>query len=237
MNDKKDLKQKKNIHSGHRERLKEQAALYGIDHWPQHQVLEHLLFFAIPQRDTNEIAHKLIDKYGSLVDVFKASFDSLKEIKGLGDNSAALITLIPKLFRYVENIKVNQKSLTFEHVSQVAQYMIPKFYNVKKEILYVLILDNKQSLISADIVLEGVINRINVDPRVIMEKVMAHNASNIVLCHNHPDGLAAPSYEDIMLTKKIVEILGEFGINVLDHIIVADNEYCSMMEMEYLNYV
>ncbi|MBP0979708.1 MAG: hypothetical protein J6C55_03610 [Oscillospiraceae bacterium] len=228
-------KKDKGLHVGHRERLKKQAVLHGIDNWPEHQVLEYLLFFGIPQRDTNELAHKLINKYGSIIGVLEASYDSLKENKGLGDNVANLITLIPKLFKYIENIKVNKKHLNFSNISQVAQYMTPKFYNVSHEVLYVLSLDNKQKLISSDIVLNGVVNRVNIDQRKIVENVISNNASNIVLCHNHPSGISLPSHDDIVATKKIIEIMNEIGVTVLDHIIIADNEYCSMMEMEYIN--
>lgn len=224
------------LHNGHRERLKKQAILYGIDNWPEHQVLEYLLFFGIPQRDTNELAHRLINRYGSIVSVLEASYDSLKENKGLGDNVASLITLIPQLFKYIENIRVSKKHLNFKSVSQIAQYMTPKFYNVSREVLYVLSLDNKQKLLSADVVLEGVVNRVNVDQRKIVENVIGNNASNIVLCHNHPSGIPAPSHDDIIATKKIIETMNEIGITVLDHIIITDSEYCSMMEMEYLNY-
>lgn len=222
------------LHSGHRERLKQQAVLYGIDNWPEHKVLEYLLFFGIPQRDTNELAHRLINKYGSIVDVLEASYDSLKSNRGMGKNVANLITLIPKLYKYIENIKVNKKYLNFQSISQVAQYMTPKFYNVSNEVLYVLSLDNKQKLISADIVLEGVVNRVNIDKRKIVESVISNNAANIVLCHNHPNGISSPSHDDIITTKKIIETMNEIGVTVLDHIIIADNEYCSMMELEYI---
>ncbi len=227
-------KTERNIHKGHRERFKRQVISSGIDHWPEHQVLEYLLFFGLPQKDTNELAHKLINKYGSLVGVFEATYDSLKEEKGLGDNVASLITLIPKLFKYIENKKVDDKSLVFNRTSQVAQYMTPKFYNVNHEVLYILTFDNKQKLISSDIVLEGVVNRVNVDKRKIVEQVIKDNASNIILCHNHPSGISAPSHDDIIATRKIIEILSEIDVHVIDHIIIADTEYCSMMEMEYL---
>lgn len=226
---------KNNLHNGHRARLKKQVALSGIDNWPEHQVLEYLLFFGIPQKDTNELAHKLINKFGSLVDVFEASADALKKVKGLGDNVASLITFIPWLFRYVENMKINTKETFFNSSVQVAKYMIPKFYNVTRELLYILTLDNKQKLISADIVLEGVINRVNVDYRRIVDILVLNNASNVVLCHNHPSGFAIPSHDDVIATRKIVEFLDKINVAVIDHIIIADREYCSMAELDYLN--
>ena len=222
------------IHKGHRGRLKKQVILNGIDNWPEHQVLEFLLFFGVPQRNTNEIAHNLIATYGSLINVFNASFDSLTKIKGVGNNIATLIILIPKLFRYIENMKVEEKSISFQNSAQVARYMTPKFYNLTHEILYVLAFDNKQKLISADIILEGVVNRINIDNRKIVEAVILNHASNIILCHNHPSGFCAPSYDDIVATKCIIEYLGSMGVTILDHIIISDNEYCSMMDMEYI---
>ena len=193
------------------------------------------MFFGVPQKDTNELAHRLINKYGSLIGVFQASYDSLKEEKGLGDNTASLITLIPMLFKYVETSKFKDRQLTFKDIAQVVQYMIPRFYNVTHEILYILTFDNKQKLIAADVVLEGVVNRVNIDQRKIVEQVIKRNASNIVLCHNHPSGIPLPSHDDIVATRKIIEILGEIDVCVLDHLIIAGDEYCSMTEMEYLS--
>lgn len=225
---------KSNLHIGHRARLKKQAALGGIDNWPEHQVLEYLLFFGVPQKDTNELAHKLIEKFGSIVEVFKASADALKTVNGLGDNAASLITLIPRLFRYMENMKINTREASFKDAAQIAEYMIPKFYNVTNELLYVLTLDNKQKLISADIVLDGVVNRVTVDYRRIVDTVVLNNASSIILCHNHPSGFATPSHDDIVATRKVVEFLEQMNVTVVDHVIIADKEYCSMVEMDYL---
>lgn len=229
-----DKNENKNLHIGHRERLREQAVKQGIDHWPPHQVLEYLLFFGIPQKDTNEIAHRLINEYGSLIDVFNASFESLKKVKGLGNNVASLITFIPQLFKYIENLKVSNQYATFTNTCQIAKYMRSKFYNVSHEILYLLTFDNKQHLLSADIILEGVVDRVNIDKRKIIEKVIFNKASSVVLCHNHPSGLSYPSHDDILATRKIVSFLSEIDVKVLDHIIIADLEYSSLMEMEYL---
>ena len=139
---------RKNIHKGHRERFKKQVTLNGIDSLSEHQVLEYLLFFGLPQKDTNELAHRLIDKYGSLVGVFQATYDSLKEEKGLGDNTASLITLIPMLFKYIEKSRFNDRQLVFKNVAQIVQYMIPRFYNTTHEILYILTFDNRKKLVA-----------------------------------------------------------------------------------------
>lgn len=228
-------KEKNNIHKGHRERLRKQVISFGVDNWAEHQVLEFLLFFALPQKDTNELAHKLIEEYGSIVNVLEAPFESLKDFKGLGNNTASLLNFMPKLFKYVENIRVRDACLKFEHISQVVKYMTPKFYNTYKESLYMLSFDNQQRLISEDIILEGVVNKVNVDQRKIVEIVVKNNASSVIFCHNHPLGLATPSHDDIISTRKIVDFLADIGVKVLDHVIIAGVQACSMRELEYMD--
>lgn len=220
-----------NIHKFHRQRIRKEARDGGISHWSPHKVLEYLLFFGVPQRDTNELAHELISTYGSLEKVFSASHQSLLSVKGVGENVASLIVLVNDLHKYTANLKVSKETLIFKDTKSIAMYMIPKFYNVDKEQLYVMTFDNQQKVISNLIVSEGLVCTSTISPRNVIQLAFQDNATSIVLVHNHPNGIPNPSYDDKVMTAEINDLARKMDVALLDHIIVADDHFCSMRGM------
>lgn len=217
------------MHEGHRMRLKERFLKEGLDSFEQHQVLELLLFFSIPRRDTNEIAHGLLNKYGSLSGVFEAEPKDLANTPGIGDNSALLLSLIPQLSRRYFNDKWRDKP-ELNSSTKAGEYAASLFSGRHYEAFYIICLDSQNRVNYAQLVHEGTINEAPVYPRVIVEAALRHKANSVILAHNHPGGTLNPSKADIEATNRIRTALEAISIKVVDHIIVCGGKYVSFAE-------
>lgn len=219
------------MHSGHRERLKKKFVKYGADSLEAHELLEMLLFYGIPRKDTNELAHKLIDSFGSLPQVFDVPMNSLLQINGIGNSTAILIRLVSKLSRvYAEkNYKVNNKRLT---KTQIEKIILNKFIGRIKEHVVLVLFDTKRNLVFCDIISQGSFGSTRLHIRDIIELALKFNATNAIIAHNHPSGIALPSREDIETTIELKNALKLIEVRLVDHIIVADNDYVSIADSE-----
>lgn len=217
------------VHDGHRERLKARFLEHGIDSFNDLNALELLLFYAIPRRDTNVIAHALLDRFGGLSGVFDASISELTDVPGIGENAALLIKLVPQMVKKKELSKVSDMR-TFHKSSQVAQFLIPRFMEEREELVLVMCLDTRNSLLCCEVLNRGVVNAVDISTRRLAEHALKHKASAVVLAHNHPDGVAMPSREDEVFTAKAQDALRLIGIRMMDHIIVAGKNYFSMRD-------
>lgn len=226
----------KNVHEGHRNRLKERFNEHGIESFEPHNVLELLLFYSIPRKDTNEIAHKLLDAFGSLQGVFDANFNDLIKVDGIKENSATLIKLIPAIARVYATDKYSSSYL-FDKAEKVGDFFLDKYIGEKNEVIYLLLLNNRYEKIDVVKLHEGSVNSAQVSPRKIIDLVVKHNASMIVLAHNHPDGNAFPSMEDINTTVELMTLLERFDVRLLEHYVVSNNEYYTIIHsMESLKH-
>lgn len=217
------------MHEGHRNRLKRRFLEEGLDGFEDHQILELLLFYAIPRRDTNEIAHSLIDKYGSLSGVLEADPKDLTATSGLGENSTVLLTLIPSLARIYLKDRWGVRP-TLNSTARAGEYVLTLCAGRTYEVFYVICLDAQHKVIYPALVHEGTIDQAPVYPRMIVETALRHKAHSIILAHNHPGGSPSPSPQDIEVTKKIRTALESISISVLDHIIAAGERYVSCTE-------
>lgn len=216
-----------NLHEGHRKRMRERFIKSGLDDFAPHNVLEFLLFYSIPRGDTNPIAHRLIDSFGSLSGVFDATPEELMKVKGVGESTAILISMVPQMARkYLED-----KADSFNVMggcSDIGAYLLPKFVGRTNEALMMVSIDNKNKIISCSVVAEGTVDSAKVSRRRVMEEAMKVNATRVILAHNHPRGVAVPSSEDVVMTREIGELFAQVGIELVDHIIIADDDYVSM---------
>lgn len=198
---------------------------------PDHNVLEFLLFYSIPRCDTNELAHRLITAFGSLKRVFEATPEQLMEVEGIGESSALLISSIPALCRrYTES--GNGQKINLTEADEVKKYIISKFYGSRVEEFYVLCLDPLGNLINCCRIGEGYSGRVLVDKRSVVEMALRCKADLVILAHNHPGGVLAPSKEDINLTIELASVLSRIGIRLADHLIVAENDAISLASIE-----
>lgn len=214
------------IHDGHRSRIRERFTEHGLDSFNDINALELLLFYSIPRKDTNEIAHRLLEHFGSLHKVFSASVEELVEVPGISQNSAVLISLIPQMMKKSE-ISRTKDIKCINDASDAAAYLIPRFMNEQDEVLLMLCLDNKRSIICCKEIARGTVDSVDASSRRIAEIALKQKAVSVIISHNHPGGLVIPSREDDYVTKCIYKALYAVGIELEDHIIVADEKYMS----------
>lgn len=215
------------IHEGHRQRMKRRYLRNGLNDFSEHEVLELLLFYCIPRRDTNEIAHRLIDHFGSLAKVFDATVSQLMEVEGMGENAALFISLIRETDAYyhLRRFDLNQP---LRNCDEYGTYLHAFFANERNEAVYLLCLDAKCMVLGCERITEGSVNTTSVPIRRVVEVALAKKATSVVLAHNHPSGIATPSDEDIQTTYQLGRTLYSVGISLVDHIVVADDEFISM---------
>lgn len=217
-----------NLHAKHRQRVRDEFFARGFsDDTPDHKILEMLLFFSIPRIDTNKLAHILINNFGSFSKVLDASPEELMKVKGIGENSAALIKLMIPVIRAYTNDKLSRQK-KFEDMDEIGSYIEHKYLGFTNEVFAVTSLDNRGCPIKFDIVSEGDLESVAVSTRTVIETVIKRGATAVVLSHNHPGGQAVPSTADIKTTETLCTALNNINVKVLDHIILCDDDYVSL---------
>lgn len=226
-----------NLHEGHRERIRQEFLQHGFDcNTPPHKILELLLFYCVQRADTNPIAHALINKYGSVAAVLDAPVEELAAFKGLSERSAVLLKLImPIAGRYIYDKQ--EKKPTFTGLNSIGKYALGRFVGETREKAYVMCLDVKGSMLDFALLGEGSLDSVGLSNRDLAKKALDCNAAAAVICHNHPNGLALPSENDISLTVQAADTLGKIGVQLIDHIIVADTDFVSMAQSEQYGYI
>ena len=220
-------------HDGHRERLRQRFLTHGLEPLQDHEVLELLLFYAIPRRDTTAIARTLLKHFGSLDAVLDASPQELQAVGGIGENAATLLQLVvPLSRRYM--LSRTETGKVLNSINAWGEYLLPYFFGITQEQIYLLCLDAKWKVLSCRMLQEGSGNTVYLPIRKAAEIAMNCNANMVVLAHNHPCGLATPSGEDYSTTDMLIQALAPLGIGVADHIIVANNQFVSLRASGYL---
>jgi DNA repair protein RadC len=214
---------------GHRKRLRERFQRSGFDGFHDHEVLEFLLTYAIPQRDVKPIAKALLERFGSLSAVFDAPVASLQEIQGIADRSSILIHSIPRIIdRYQKDRWERRES--FNSTCDAVSLLSAELGTERNEVFCLLALNSQNALIAAERIQRGTVNRTAVFPRQVVEASLKHRASAVILAHNHPGGDPKPSPADRQLTRKLKKLLNDLDIVVHDHIIIAGPRYFSFNE-------
>lgn len=214
------------VHDGHRQRKKEQFLRRGLEGFADHEVLELLLYYAIPRRDTNELAHRLIDRFGTLRGVFDAAPEELRQVDGMGESAALFLQLLPAVGRRV--LLNEKKEVILNSVETVGTFFARLLDAERREVLYQVCLDAKGKLLSYHRLASGTVSVAPVSVREVVENALRCDASRVVLGHNHPSGVALPSEEDRQITLQIQQALATMSIALVDHIIVADGDFVSM---------
>lgn len=217
---------KKNVHEGHRERMRNKYVNKGIEVFEQHEILEMLLFYAIPRKNTNDIAHRLLEVCGSLSAVFDAPIDILMQ-QGLSYNAAVLLHMIPDLSRAYQSDKFDneEKIITDENIGKK---MVHLFAGKNEECVYAFFLDAKGKEKYSGIISKGDASSAPLFSKDIVSIAARCKAVTVIIAHNHPSGVAFPSRADLEATADIADALDTIGIHLADHIIVADRDYISL---------
>ena len=206
------------IHDGHRERLRESFRKDGLAGFDSVRALELLLQFAIPRKDTNPIAHALLDSFGSLQEVFDASEEELCRVPGVGPSAATLLRLLPQILRKSAVERASEQRYLLS-TADVRDYLSPYFLYQREELSILLCLDGQKRVIKCMELSRGVVNTVNVDVRKVMEAALKLRCTGVILAHNHPDGPACNSREDDMVTTSLLQALRTVRIQLLDHVI------------------
>lgn len=214
------------IHEGHRQRKKEQFLKGGLESLADHEVLELLLYYAIPRRDTNALAHQLIERFGSLDRVLHAAPEELQKVNGIGENAAILLHLVPAIMHRAEEKIPTERILN--SVERSGDFFMELLSGQRREVLYQVCLDAKGKVLSYRQIAAGNVDSVILNVREIVENALHVDASGVLLGHNHPSGIALPSPEDRSMTLQVCRALETMGIQLVDHIIVADGDFVSM---------
>ncbi|MEG1964253.1 MAG: DNA repair protein RadC [Clostridia bacterium] len=213
------------IHEGHRKRMKEKVLAGGVKSLQPHEALEFMLYPFIPRKNTNDIAHRLIDEFGNFCNVLDADKQELMKVEGMTENASLYFTTLPQIFNAYSQCK-NEDKPVLNTYKQAKDFFINLMKNMQVENVYLACLNSDQKLIHIKCMNTGVVNQSSVHIRSIAHEALKFNASGIILAHNHPSNNLNPSAQDIAFTKKLVITMQQLEIPVIDHLIVgADDVY------------
>lgn len=216
------------LHKGHRERLRAKCIKNGMESLEPHEVLELLLFYAIPRKDTNPIAHELLNKYGgNFSRVLEADVEELKMVPGIGEGAAYLLHLLPQFARYYTASKW-ERGVSLGTTDDMIAFAVDLCRGKIDEELIVVCLDANKCFRKYEVLERGTVNEVSIYARKVAEYAIKARAVNVLLIHNHPNGSMMPSLKDKETTKTVVRALRAISLNVIDHIIVSGNRGFSM---------
>lgn len=219
-----------NEHSGHRSRMRERFLHTHFDGFEEHQILEMILFYVYPRTDTNPLAHRLLNEFGSISAVLDAPVDTLVRA-GLTKNAATFLVMLPDISRVYLNDRNNNKSKIIDF-DRLGEYFMPKFIGRDEETMMLLLIDAKGKEVYSGVISKGSFRASDAPVRKMVDLSMRYNAATAVIAHNHPSGVALPSLADVNATKEIIKTLNLIGVMLYDHIIVSDDDFVSLRETE-----
>ncbi len=217
------------VHDGHRERMRERIAEFGIESLRDHEVLEYMLYSFVPRRNTNEIAHDLLNAFGSLASVFDATKERLLKVKGMTINAALNLSIMGDVSRrYISHER--NVNIYIGSSEGCVDYMAPLMSTKTKEEVHLLIADSLGKLTKHIVLDRGVVNESHCNARAVADIALNHDAVSVVLVHNHPSGKSDASLSDINMTKRLYVVLNGVGVRLSEHLIISRNSYYSFSE-------
>ena len=220
-----------NIHAQHRQRVKKRFRDEGLDHFEELHALELLLFYGLPREDTNPIAHDLLHKFGSLRNVLEAPVEQLMTVNRIGEHAAILLSLVKGIaLKYMIS---GDSEAPLNTMADCGSYLVNRFIGRRDEAVMLLCLDAKRAPLCCRVVSEGSVNAAEISTRKVVEAALSVNATSVILAHNHPSGIAVPSMQDIVTTRRMGAALSAVDITLEDHIVVAGRDYVSLRESNY----
>jgi DNA repair protein RadC len=216
------------MHEGHRERVRNRYLQGGIDSFSPHEIIELILFYSNPRGDTNKVAHRLIEKFGSVANVFDADISELTTVKGVGGQTAVLLKLIPDLYNYYHKSKWEEHPV-LATPETAGLYAVDMIGESTTEGFYIISLDSARKVIAFSKIAEGTVADVQINQRLVLEAAVRSRAESVILVHNHPTGRLFPSNSDRELTFSLAKAFDAINITLLDHIIVGGNGYYSFI--------
>lgn len=217
-----------NIHQHHRKRIRDRFLTNGLEDFAPHEVLELILTYSIPRQDTNYIAHRLIERFGSVSAVMDADMYDLMTVPGVQEITATLLKLIPEAGKRYQIDKFTP-SVVFDDLETVAEYCVYSHLRDTEEEISVMMLDARMRLLGNEILAKGNACDVEIDMERLGAILFRYNAKGFIIVHSHPGGEAAPSDPDVILTRRIFSIMKQFNKTLVEHIIIADGHYVPIM--------
>ena len=220
-------------HQGHRQRMRARVEQYGLESLVPHEALEYILYITNARRDTNGLAHDLIERFGDFAGVLEASEEDLLTVEGVGPATARMLHLLPQISRYYTQSSMHgRKSL--KTTEELAEYLMKQFAGAAQERALLAALDSRSRVKGLFWLRDGTGSRLSLELKDVVAAALKGGTDRVVLCHNHPNGIALPSREDLQATENIVRALGLVKVQLRDHIILTESEYFSMREANRL---
>lgn len=223
----------KNLHQGHRKRMRQRIAEQGYENLAPHEALEVLLYTTNPQKNTNTMAYELLKKFGSFAGVLEASEEELCTVEGVGPSTARMLHLLPDVCRYYTHSRASEENILTSTEKLVA-FLQGRFLGVDHEKALLLALDSRSRVKNVCWLKEGTSSKVHLEIKEVVASALRCGTDRVVLCHNHPNGVALPSREDLQATENIVRALGMVKVQLRDHIILTETEYFSMRDANRL---
>ncbi len=220
-------------HVGHRERLRRRFRSGGADALPDYELLELILFRAIPRQDVKPLAKALIARFGSFAEALSASPERLKEVPGVGEVVVTELMLVHEAGLRLAKAEIRPRTLLSSWTA-VLDYCRAAMAFAEREQFRILFLDKKNGLIADEVQGEGTVDHTPVYPREVLKRALELAASAIILVHNHPSGDPTPSAADIDMTRRLIEAGDKLSIKVHDHIIIGRNGHASFRTLKLM---
>lgn len=217
-------------HNGHRERMRSRYLREGsFSSFTDHELLEMQLATVIARKDTNELAHRMLERFGTIRNIMEASVEDLRQVEGIGEITAVELKISLELVRrYLRDIFTPSKKC--DTISEILKFLYPKFLGQTSECVYMLMLDNRMRLLDFRLISTGTVNQSNVPISKMVKIVMDKNAPNVIVAHNHPHGVATASNADRAVTEALYQAFSLIGINLIEHLIFTENEFFPILK-------
>lgn len=219
-------KSEKNPHKYHRQRMKKRFETTGLEGWSEHEILEVILYSCFTRKNTNDIAHALLSEFGSLENVLSASDASLQAVDNIGSQSSFILRFMGEVFKY---LNFHNKSSMRVTEATLPKLLSELFFGKKRECMYAVYLDSSMRILQKRLMFEGDFDHIEIDAKSIFTIALKNNAEYVILAHNHPGGMLAPSSQDIETTQLLRDSLLFVGSKLLEHYIVYENKYVGIL--------
>ena len=219
---------KSNIHSGHRKRVKANVCNNGFSQLEDHKLLELLLFYAIPQADTNELAHRLLNEFGSFDEIVKADITQLRKVKGVGENTAVMLAAISEM-HFRANVQKSGRKVKYKKTEDYMNLAISNLSTKKDETVFIFCFDSTGKMKKTVELASGDEVSAYIDVRKAVQAAIDSDAKIAVLAHNHPNGSNDPSASDLDSTRSVAVMFRKIGVLLADHIIVDGNNQAFSM--------
>ncbi|HQT64454.1 MAG: hypothetical protein B7Z75_02675 [Acidocella sp. 20-57-95] len=219
--------------AGHRERLRARLISAGPEALADHEMIEIVLFLAIPRRDTKQIARLLIGRFGSFANVISASVPDLLAVEGIGEAGVAALKTVQGAAQRLARAEVLYRPV-LSNWDRLMEYLQAVLAREKTEQFRILFLDNRNRLLADEIQTKGTVNHTPVYPREVVKRALELHATAVILVHNHPSGDPSPSADDIEMTREIKRATAALNIVLHDHVIVGNGQWMSFRKTSLL---